>query len=91
MLQFRHLYTSGSGLLHGPPAKARKDNENPLVRRNIQTISTVSPDSCTESILARTPSLKKLGFRGKLITLVEEKGGSSLFDNLAKLDLLETL
>uniref|UniRef100_A0A5B7BL80 Uncharacterized protein n=1 Tax=Davidia involucrata TaxID=16924 RepID=A0A5B7BL80_DAVIN len=91
MLQFRHLYTSGSSHLHGPPAKARKDNEDPFVRRNIQTISTVSPDSCTENILARTPNLKKLGIRGKLVTLVEEKGGSSMFDNFAKLDRLETL
>ncbi|KAA8529814.1 hypothetical protein F0562_034329 [Nyssa sinensis] len=91
MLQFRHLYTSGSSHLHGPPAKARKDNEDPFVRRNIQTISTVSPDSCTENILARTPNLKKLGIRGKLLSLVEEKGGSSLFDNFAKLDRLETL
>lgn len=91
MLQFRHLHTSGSSRLHGPPAKTRKDNEDPFVRRNIQTISTVSPDSCTENILARTPNLKKLGIRGKLVTLMEVKGGSSMFDNFAKLDNLETL
>ncbi|XP_059649788.1 disease resistance protein RPP13-like [Cornus florida] len=87
MLWFRHLYTSGSSRLHGPPAKTRKD----MVRRNIQTISTVSPDSCTDIILARTPNLKKLGIRGKLVALMEEKAGSSMFDNLSKLDQLETL
>lgn len=91
MLQFRHLHTSGSSHLRGPPAKARKDNEDPFVRRNIQTISTVSPESCTENILARTPNLKKLGIRGKLGALVEKKVGSSMFDHFAKLDHLETL
>lgn len=91
MLQFRHLHTSGSSRLHGPPPKTRRQNENPFVRRNMQTISTISPDSCTENILARTPNLKKLGIRGKLLTLMEEKGGSSMFDNFAKLGNLETL
>ncbi|KAA8529868.1 hypothetical protein F0562_034528 [Nyssa sinensis] len=91
MLQFRHLYTSASSLLHGPPSKTRMDSENPLLRRNIQTFSMISPDSCKESILDRTPNLKKLGIRGKLITLVEEKRGSSMFDNIANLDHLEAL
>ncbi|KAL3510390.1 hypothetical protein ACH5RR_029791 [Cinchona calisaya] len=91
MLQFRHLHTSGLSCLHGPRAETRKDSEDPFVRRNIQTICTVVPECCTENILARTPNLKKLGIRGKLLTLVEERGGTSLFDNLAKLDHLETL
>ncbi|KAI5678097.1 hypothetical protein M9H77_09047 [Catharanthus roseus] len=87
MLQFRHLHTSGLSCLHGPRAETRKDNEDPFVRRNIQTICTISPECCKENILARTPNLKKLGIRGKLITLTD----LSLFDNLAKLDNLETL
>ncbi|KAM3341141.1 hypothetical protein P3S68_028776 [Capsicum galapagoense] len=91
MSQFKHLYTSGLSCLRGPPAKTRKDNEDPFVRRNIQTISTVLPDCCKENILARTPGLRKLGIRGKLATLVATNGDSSLFDNLAKLDNLETL
>ncbi|KAM7487799.1 hypothetical protein LguiB_025283 [Lonicera macranthoides] len=91
MLQFRHLHTNGSSLLHGPAAKARKDNEDPFVRRNIQTICTVSPESCTENFLARTPNLKKLGIRGKVRTLIEKKGGSSMFDHFAKLYHLETM
>lgn len=91
MLQFRHLHTSGICFLQGPPAQTRKNYEDPFVRRNILTISTISPDSCTENILARTPNLRKLAIRGKLITLVEEKGGSSMFDILAKLDRLESL
>ncbi|XP_047262017.1 putative late blight resistance protein homolog R1A-3 [Capsicum annuum] len=62
MSQFKHLYTSGLSCLRGPPAKTRKDNEDPF-----------------------------LGIRGKLATLVATNGDSSLFDNLAKLDNLETL
>ncbi|KAL0446707.1 UNVERIFIED_CONTAM: putative disease resistance protein RXW24L [Sesamum latifolium] len=91
MLQLRHLHTSGISFLNGPPSQTRKNYEDPFVRRNILTISTISPDSCTENILARTPNLRKLGIRGKLITLVEEKGGSTMFDILAKLDRLESL
>ncbi|KAK1423626.1 hypothetical protein QVD17_18932 [Tagetes erecta] len=91
MSQFRHLHTNGSSRLHGPQAKTRMDNEDPFVQGNIQTISTISPDSCTENILARTPNLKKLGIRGKLAILMEVKKSSSLFDNLAKLDNLEKL
>lgn len=91
MLQFRHLHTSGLSCLHGPRAETRKDSEDPFVRRNIQTICTIMPECCTENILARTPNLKKLGIRGNLFILVQERGGMSLFDNLAKLDHLETL
>lgn len=91
MKQFRHLYVTGLSRLNGPLAQTRKDNEDPFVRGNIQTISTILPDCCTENVLARTPGLKKLGIRGRLAKLMEQKGGSSLFDNLSKLDNLETL
>ncbi|MFS8018491.1 putative virus X resistance protein-like, coiled-coil [Helianthus anomalus] len=91
MSQFRHLHTNASSRLHGPQAKTRVDNEDPLVQGNIQTISTISPDSCTENILARTPGLKKLGIRGMLVILMEVKKRASLFDNLGKLNNLEKL
>ncbi|KAL7000822.1 hypothetical protein U1Q18_001972 [Sarracenia purpurea var. burkii] len=91
MSQLRHLFTSASSRLRGPPAKARKGDKDPLVRRNLQTISTISPESCTEDILARTPNLKKLGIRGNLATLMENKGGSILFNNLTRLDHLVKL
>ncbi|KAF7133391.1 hypothetical protein RHSIM_Rhsim09G0087600 [Rhododendron simsii] len=91
MLQLRHFFTNASSHLRGPPTNAWKSGKDPLVRRNLQTLSTISPESCTEDILARTPNLKKLGVHGKLRTLMEEKGGSSLFDNLTKLDHLVTL
>ncbi|KAI3824349.1 hypothetical protein L1987_05807 [Smallanthus sonchifolius] len=67
------------------------DSEDRFVQGSIQTISTISPDSCTENILARTPNLKKLGIRGKLVILMEVKKNSSLFANLAKLDNLKKL
>ncbi|KAI3503749.1 hypothetical protein L1887_32198 [Cichorium endivia] len=78
------------------------DNEDPFVQRNIQTISTIMLNSCTENILARTPNLKKLGIRGRLSVLMDERrgggtcststaAGPSLFDNLARLDNLEKL
>lgn len=89
MLQLRHLYTSSISFLQGPPAQTRKDNEDPFVRRNIPTISTISPGSCTENILPRTPSLRKLGIRVSCAN--GEKGRSTMFDNLAKLVSLETL
>lgn len=83
MLQLGHFYTNSISFLQRPPAQIRKDNEDPFVRRNILTLSTISPDNCTENILARTPSLRKLGIRGKLVVLMEKKGGSTMFDNLA--------
>ncbi|KAI7993537.1 hypothetical protein LOK49_LG11G00401 [Camellia lanceoleosa] len=91
MLQLRHLFTSASSRLRGPPSKARKGGKDPLVRRNLQTLSTISPESCMEDILARAPNLRKLGIRGNIATLMEDKGGSSMFDNLTKLDQLVTL
>ncbi|XP_022877138.1 putative late blight resistance protein homolog R1A-10 [Olea europaea var. sylvestris] len=91
MKQFRHLYVTGLSRLSGPLAQTRRDNEDPFVRSNIKTISTILPDSCTENVLARTPGLKKLGIRGRLAKLMEIRGGSSLFDNLSKLGKLETL
>ncbi|KAL7000836.1 hypothetical protein U1Q18_001986 [Sarracenia purpurea var. burkii] len=88
MFQLRHVHTRGTSQLHGPPPRARKDHEDPFVRRNLQTLSTITPESCSENVLARTPSLKKLGIKGKLANLMED--GVS-FDNLTKLDQLVTL
>ncbi|CAL5427990.1 unnamed protein product [Camellia sinensis] len=73
MLQLRHLFTSASSHLRGPPSKAWKGGKDPL------------------DILAGAPNLRKLGIRGNIATLMEDKGGSSLFDNLTKLDQLVTL
>ncbi|XP_058192282.1 toMV resistant protein Tm-2 netted virescent-like [Rhododendron vialii] len=80
----RHLHTNKPSQLHDPVAKKTEDHDS------LQTLATVTPQSCTEGVLGRTPCLKKLGIRGKLATLLEEKGGS-LFDNLTTLEQLVTL
>ncbi|XP_058193891.1 putative late blight resistance protein homolog R1A-10 [Rhododendron vialii] len=84
MLKLRHLHTNKPSQLHDPVAKKTEGHDS------LQTLTTVTPQSCTEGVLGRTPCLKKLGIRGKLATLLEEKGGS-LFDNLTTLEQLVTL
>ncbi|CAA3022789.1 late blight resistance homolog R1B-17 [Olea europaea subsp. europaea] len=91
MIQLRHLKTNASTSLPGPLAKSRKSKDDSLINANLKTISTISPESCTEDVFARAPNLKKLGIRGKLAKLLESKGVSSLFDSLGKLDYLENL
>ncbi|KAI8529678.1 hypothetical protein RHMOL_Rhmol12G0243300 [Rhododendron molle] len=84
MLKLRHLHTNKPSQLHDPVAKKTKDHDS------LQTLTTITPHSCTEGVLGQTPCLKKLGICGKLATLLEEKGGS-LFDNVATLKQLVTL
>ncbi|XP_031100527.1 putative late blight resistance protein homolog R1B-14 [Ipomoea triloba] len=84
MSKLRHVHSNTSMLLPPPP----KNNSGSI---EIQTLSTISPSSCTEEILEKTPNLQKLGIRGNLAELMESKGGVSLFDNLQRLDYLENL
>ncbi|KAL4572859.1 hypothetical protein LXL04_019647 [Taraxacum kok-saghyz] len=91
LLQLRHVYTSAASDLPTPSSKSRKNVTDPLVNENLITLSKVSPNSCTDVILARTPNLRKLGVRGKLDTLLEEKKGSCKFNNIARLTQLENL
>ncbi|KAI8529675.1 hypothetical protein RHMOL_Rhmol12G0243000 [Rhododendron molle] len=84
MLQLRHLHTNKPSQLHDPVAKKTEYHDS------LQTLTTITPKSCTEGVLGLTPCLKKLGILGKLATLLEEKGGS-LFDNLTTLKQLVTL
>nr|GEU84761.1 putative late blight resistance protein homolog R1B-14 [Tanacetum cinerariifolium] len=91
LLQLRHVYTSAASDLPTPSSKSRKSAKDPLVNENLKTMSKVSPNSCTDVILTRTPNLQKLGVRGNLMTLLEEKKGSCKFDNIAKLSHLEKL
>lgn len=93
MLHLRHLYTRASSILPSPAANASEGdkNKNTLVSGNLQTISRVSPESCSVNILQRTPNLKKLGVQGKLVTLMEEKDMFSKFDYFAKLEHLQSL
>ncbi|KAJ9552075.1 hypothetical protein OSB04_016120 [Centaurea solstitialis] len=88
LLQLRHVYTSGASNL---PIPSPKSGNQVLVNENLRTMSKVSPETCTDVILARTPNLQKLGVRGNLMSLMEETKGRCKFDNITKLSNLKTL
>lgn len=87
MTKLRHVHSS-SILQLSPPSKGSKDSSTSM---DLQTLSTISPTSCTEDILDMTPNLQHLGIRGNLAKLLESKEGICLFDNLQKLEFLENL
>ncbi|KAL7149326.1 hypothetical protein ABFS83_05G032200 [Erythranthe nasuta] len=91
MIQLRHVKTNASTVLAGPVSKSRKGKDEVLMTGSLQTLSTVSPESCTEEVFARAPNLKVLGIRGQLGKLLEIKNGSMLFDSLGRLSHLENL
>ncbi|KAK6127625.1 hypothetical protein DH2020_038630 [Rehmannia glutinosa] len=82
MVQLRHLKTNASATLL-KPGKNSKEGEK------LQTLGTISPESCTEEVFNRARNLKELGIRGKLALLLDGKSGS--FDSLRKLGNLEKL
>ncbi|KAL0296753.1 UNVERIFIED_CONTAM: putative late blight resistance proteinR1A-10 [Sesamum radiatum] len=91
MIQLRHLKTNASTALPGNLSKSRKSKDDALMIGSLQTLLTISPESCTEDVFARAPNLKVLGIRGQLAKLLENKSGSMLFDSLGKLSHLENL
>ncbi|KAL0327027.1 UNVERIFIED_CONTAM: putative late blight resistance proteinR1A-3 [Sesamum angustifolium] len=91
MIQLRHLKTNASTALPGNHSKSRKSKDDALMIGSLQTLLTISPESCTEDVFARAPNLKVLGIRGQLAKLLENKSGSMLFDSLGKLSHLENL
>lgn len=92
MIQLRHVKTNASTSIPRPVSKSsRKSKDEVLMIGNLQTISTISPESCTEDLFARAPNLKVLGIRGQLAKLLENKNGSMLFDGLGRLGHLENL
>ncbi|CAA0818616.1 Putative disease resistance RPP13-like protein 3 [Striga hermonthica] len=92
MIQLRHVKTNASTSLPGPLSKSRKGKDTIMVG-GLQTLSTISPDSCTDDVFARAPSLKSLGICGQLSKLLETRGvgGATPFDSLGKLGHLESL
>lgn len=80
----RHILANTS-LVFPPPTKNGKG------KSGLQTLSTISPSSCTEDIFTEAPNLLKLGVRGNLSELLESKEGICLFDNVQKLRNLENL
>ncbi|XP_047943772.1 putative disease resistance RPP13-like protein 3 isoform X2 [Salvia hispanica] len=81
MIQLRHFKTNASATF--------KIVKNSKGGEQIQTLGTISPESCSEDVFSKARNLKKLGVRGKLAWLLENKKGS--FDSLGKLGNLEKL
>ncbi|XP_031123637.1 putative late blight resistance protein homolog R1B-16 [Ipomoea triloba] len=88
MPKLRHILSNASLQLPPPNSESCKENSFEL-----QTLSTISPKSCTEEIFDKTPNLQKLGVRGNVSELLESKEsrGICLFDNIRKLEKLENL
>ncbi|PIN20016.1 Apoptotic ATPase [Handroanthus impetiginosus] len=82
MIHLRHLKTNASATLH----KKGKSNEG---GENLQTLGTISPESCTEEVFDRACNLKKLSIRGQLALILDGQEGS--FHSFHKLDQLEKL
>ncbi|KAH6767902.1 hypothetical protein C2S52_018885 [Perilla frutescens var. hirtella] len=83
MIELRHFKTNASATL----PKTNKSSKG--AGEKIQTLGTISPESCTEDVFDRARNLKKLGVRGNLAVLLDKKTGS--FDSLGKLGNLEKL
>ncbi|KAL3510840.1 hypothetical protein ACH5RR_030241 [Cinchona calisaya] len=83
MTQLRHIHTNASTTL------PKCQEQSSMV--NLQTFSTISPESCSPEFFATTKNLKKLGIRGKLGHFVHSNVVSSLFDSILQLELLENL
>ncbi|XP_073140567.1 putative late blight resistance protein homolog R1A-10 [Henckelia pumila] len=79
MIQLRHLKINASTNL----LKTSKTKEG----EKLQTLGTISPQSCTEDFFDRARGLKKLGIRGRIDTLLDVKGLEKL-GNLDKLKLV---
>ncbi|PSS34873.1 Late blight resistance protein like [Actinidia chinensis var. chinensis] len=85
MKELWHLHFHGQLLLPEPPKKAKDDSDNAL--SNLLTLSCLSPDSCTTSVLSMMPNLLKLGIHGNL----DQLRLSGTFDNLSVPMCLQTL
>ncbi|KAL8474691.1 hypothetical protein ACS0TY_031219 [Phlomoides rotata] len=82
MIQLRHFKTNRSATL----SKTNKSNKG---GEKLQTLGSISPKSCTQEVFDRTRNLKKLGVRGQLALILDDKSGS--FDSFEKLGNLVKL
>nr|GMD21978.1 putative late blight resistance protein homolog R1B-14 [Ipomoea batatas] len=76
LTKLRHLLANASLEFPTPPDSCREKCED------LQTLSSISPKSCTEAIFDKMPNLVKMGVRGNLVELLEKRGGICLFDNI---------
>ncbi|XP_019160134.1 PREDICTED: uncharacterized protein LOC109156757 [Ipomoea nil] len=88
MPKLRHIQSNASLQLPPPNSQSCKASCPEL-----QTLSTISPKSCTEEIFDNTPNLQKLGVRGNIVAelLESNEGICCLFNNIRKLEKLENL
>ncbi|KAF5945625.1 hypothetical protein HYC85_015853 [Camellia sinensis] len=90
MAKLRHLYCKG-GVYHidfdCPKEVPLVDDSYPFVLKNLETISYMCPCGAVQDLLSRTPNLRKLGFRGHLISM----SGDLELPDLRCLIHLETL
>ncbi|CAI9089620.1 OLC1v1024226C1 [Oldenlandia corymbosa var. corymbosa] len=92
MPHFRHLHTNRATSFPCPNANSQLEGkEGALWPKNVQTLCTISPESCKREVFNQTPKLKKLGIYGSLSKLFELDGGASFFACLNKLESLENL
>nr|GMD15306.1 putative late blight resistance protein homolog R1B-14 [Ipomoea batatas] len=86
MEKLRHVHTNTCTHLPSLPKNYSSASTE------IRTLCTISPESCKEEIMSKTPKLQTLSISGNLEELLEEKQqGISLFKNLQMLDCLENL
>ncbi|KAK4402244.1 putative disease resistance RPP13-like protein 3 [Sesamum angolense] len=79
MMQLRHLKTKAAIIL-------TKQGEG-KTGVNLQTLTRLSPQCCTEQVFDRAPNLKTLGIRGQLLSLLDNKSLANL-GRLQKLKLV---
>lgn len=82
MSQLRHFKTNASATLPKPGKDSKHGAE-------LQTLGTISVESCTAELFDRACNLKQLGIRGQLALLLE--GNTRSFDSLGKMKYLEKL
>ncbi|MCD7470257.1 hypothetical protein HAX54_009981 [Datura stramonium] len=87
MLQLRHLHTNFPAMLPSPPASPSGDQESSP--SCLQTLSRVTPGSCTKDVLTRACNLIKLTVQGEMTEFFDTNTGK--FKNFEKLKCLEKL
>nr|GMD45254.1 putative late blight resistance protein homolog R1B-14 [Ipomoea batatas] len=85
MKKLRHVRTNVSMQLPFPPKRSATDSGG----KNIRTLSTVLPKSCTEEIFRKTPNLQKLCVRGDLSEFLNKSKRSVFFKMLKCLENLK--
>ncbi|KAL3655151.1 hypothetical protein CASFOL_000937 [Castilleja foliolosa] len=82
MRQLRHVITRAAIILD------IKGTSSGTAGENLQTLSRLSPDSCTDEVFTKACNLNKLGVRGKLATLFDGRKSLRKLGRLEKLKLV---